>query len=386
MSAKKRSTPTGIDPLTAVSETEAFGTLARALSEGSGPARCHVRCEGLWGASAGLVLAAWVTHSKRPLLVIAPTPEAADRLESDLATFLGREVAPLPAYDIMPGEADTPEMPVLSARLSALKKLAEPRPAGGAREFPAVAVGPVTAAMQPVPAPGSMHESECLLRVGADVGHASLVDWLHSHGLERVPSITGRGEFAVRGGIVDVFPLYSDTLVTVEHEERPSELPVRVEFFGERVESLRTFDPITQRSVADIAEFHVPGVERDRARDPYTLGSPGSVADHLPADAVVAVIEPEECAHGAKLYAAVTGPGDVDTDEAWGAFIADFGERSIVEITRTPSGAVESVEVSDPNQWYLSFRCIGIGYRYISCKDTGSSRLHGKLWNYARNI
>ncbi|MHC4252369.1 MAG: DEAD/DEAH box helicase, partial [Planctomycetota bacterium] len=321
-----------------MSDTEAFETLARALSEGSGRARC----EGLWGASAGLVLAAWVNHSRRPLLVIAPTPEAADRLESDLATFLEREVAPFPAYDILPGEADTPEMPVLSARLAALRQLAEASPEEGPREFPAVAVGPVTAVLQPVPVPGAMHESECLLKVGADVGHSALVDWLHSHGLERVPSITGRGEFAVRGGIVDIFPLYSDTLVTVENEERPSELPVRVEFFGERVESLRTFDPVTQRSVADVNEFHVPGVERDRARDPYTFGSPGKVADHLPEDAAVAVLEPDDCAHGAKLYAAVTGPGDVDTEAAWGELLASFEDRAVVEITRTPGGDEET--------------------------------------------
>jgi transcription-repair coupling factor (superfamily II helicase) len=368
MSAKKRSKPTGIDPLAAVSETEAFGGLVRALSEDGGRARC----EGLWGASAGLVLAAWVTHSRRPLLVIAPTPEAADRLESDLATFIGREVAPFPAYDIMPGEADTPEMPVLSARLAALKKLAEPAPEEGPREFPAVAVGPVTAAMQPVPAPGSMHESEQLLSIGADVGHAALVDWLHSHGLERVPSITGRGEFAVRGGIVDIFPLYSDTLVTVENEERPSELPVRVEFFGERVESLRTFDPITQRSVADVTEFHVPGVERDRARDPYTFGTPGRVADHLPEDACVAVFEPDDCAHGAKLYAAVTGPGDVDTDAAWGEFLASFGERAVVEITRTPGDADEGASAEKAPTASVDFDVVSVQRVSGRAEDVGS--------------
>jgi len=340
MSAKRRTRQNGIDPLAAVSETEAFEGLARALSSDS----ARARCEGLWGASGGLVLAAWVTRSRRPLLVIAPTPGEADRVESDLATFLGREVDPFPAHDILPGESDTPEMPVLSARLSALRKLAEPAPDEGPRPFPAVAVGPVTAVMQPVPAPGAMRESEFPLKVGADVGHAALVEWLHSHGLERVPSITGRGEFAVRGGIVDVFPLYSDTLITIENEERPSELPVRVEFFGERVESLRTFDPVTQRSVADVSEFHIPGVARDRARDPYTLGSPGTVAEHLPADAVVAVIEPDECARGAKLHAAVTGPGDVDSDAAWGELLTSFSGRPTIEITRTPGGDKDNAE------------------------------------------
>ncbi|MHC4199455.1 MAG: hypothetical protein ACYSU0_05640, partial [Planctomycetota bacterium] len=335
----------GFPATKAVAELPAFEGLARALCRNE-PARAT----GLWGGSAGLVLATLVRSLDRPLLAVTPTPEEADMLEDDLATFLDRhggylapddptprgEVLPLPAYDVLPHETDSPEMPVLSARLTALRLLAEES------DPPAVVVAPVAALLQPVPSPEAMRGSELVLTVGEEVGHGYLVQWLHGRALERVPAVAGRGEFAVRGGIVDVFPLYSDSLVTVEGEDRSGERPVRVEFDGEVVASLRAFDPVTQRSLADLTEYRVPGIERARALDPYTFGSPGTVEAHLAPGTLVAVVEPEEVARTAGYYASSVGraaghAGGHMGGRTWEAAREGLGRHPVLELSRTAS-------------------------------------------------
>jgi len=314
--------------LAAVAELQKFEALVSALGAPAG----RQLVSGLWGAASGLVLAALVERTRRPLLVLSATPEDADRLETDISTFLGRRVLPLPAYDVLPGEAEEPELPVLSARVAALRRLAD----GG--EPSAVVVAPVGAILQPLPSRDALQEGEFTLKTGQAAGFARLVEWLASRGLARVPAVGGRGEFAVRGGIVDVFPLCSVALGDDQCPERAEERPFRIEFDGDVVASLRTFDPATQRSVAEIKELRIPGIELSKALDPYTFGRLGSVAEYLPGDAIVAVVEPAEVERSAG-FSEASRFGASAGQAAWKEVREALETRAVLEIARTPTGA-----------------------------------------------
>lgn len=128
-----------------------------------------------------------------------------------------------------------------------------------------------------VPAPAQYKQSVVALRVNTDHNFVGLIDTLADLGFERKQFVEGYGDFAVRGGIVDVFPFVGDN-------------PVRIEFWGDTVESIREFDILSQRSIRELdTAMIVPDVGRQAATD----GQGATVLDYLNPDAVVIVDEPE---------------------------------------------------------------------------------------------
>ncbi|MHC4914994.1 MAG: hypothetical protein ACYTGB_05840, partial [Planctomycetota bacterium] len=264
----------------AVAAGEPFAALReRVSSAGPDPAECA----GLWGCAGALVLAALAGETARTVLVACPGAEDAERLEEDLTGFSPLEVRGFPAWDVLPGETDEPESDCLAARLAALEALRR----AADDEEPAVVVAPAAALMQPVPRPEKLFRGQMELRTGARLERGRLLVWLAQRGYERVPAVASPGEFAVRGGIVDVFPLFSAA-------------GCRVEFGDDRVESLREFDPESQRSTGAITSVRLAGLDRAAA----FRGAEASLLDYLPADGLLAVSEPEDLASHAELYAA----------------------------------------------------------------------------------
>src|SRR5207249_8856715 len=97
---------------------------------------------------------------------------------------------------------------------------------------------------QPAPRPGTLLSGSMSLKRGSDVSMEQLLEKLSAADYQRVPQINTRGHFAVRGGIVDIFSWHAP-------------LPVRVEFFGDEIESFREFDIDTQTSVRDLAKMEI---------------------------------------------------------------------------------------------------------------------------------
>ncbi|HEY3266175.1 MAG TPA: transcription-repair coupling factor [Armatimonadota bacterium] len=151
-------------------------------------------------------------------LVLAATPEAAERLSADAALWSARPVWNLPASDLYLPGAD----PVAAARLEALDALS----AG-----PAIVVATLQAVLQRT----QRIVSRLHLEAGQTYSFSDLATTLAGMGYERVPIVERPNQFSVRGGILDVFP-------------STAEFPVRADFFGDDMESLRRFDPDTQRS------------------------------------------------------------------------------------------------------------------------------------------
>ena len=176
----------------------------------------------------------------RPLVVVTATGREADDLVAALACYLPHDdVAVLPAWETLPHERLSPRSDTVARRLAVLRRLAHPTvehgPAGPVR----VLVVPVRALMQPV-VEGLGDLEPVQLAAGQQADLTDVAEQLVAAAYTRVDMVERRGEFAVRGGILDVFP------PTEDH-------PLRIEFWGEEVEEIRWFAVADQRSL-EIAE------------------------------------------------------------------------------------------------------------------------------------
>ena len=173
-----------------------------------------------------------------PVLVLSPDGRTSDRVAAAAATFLGEErVLRFPSWEALPYEGISPGPQVAGARAMAAHVL---RGSSG----PLVVAAPVLAALHGL-APGLGRHDPLTITRGTTLPPDVLAERLVDLGYTRVDVVEHRGEFAVRGGIVDLFP------ATVRR-------PVRAEFYGDEVESLREFTPATQLSTGrvDVAEVH----------------------------------------------------------------------------------------------------------------------------------
>ncbi len=163
-----------------------------------------------------------------PVLVLGPDARAAGELAAAAEAFLGaHRVLRFPAWESLPYEGISPAPIVAGERARAAHVL---RGAAG----PLVVVAPVLAAIQGLSPELGSHQP-LLLAAGQTIAPDDLAEQLATLGYQRADVVEHRGEFAVRGGIVDVFP-------------STTRRPVRVDFFGDEVESLREFSPATQLS------------------------------------------------------------------------------------------------------------------------------------------
>ena len=185
---------------------------------------------------------------RRPLVVVTATAVEAERLAQDLSCFLsetaaGGPVAHLPAWETLPFERVSPELSTMGQRLSVLWDLFGPL-ADGARR-PGVVVAPVRALLQRL-ARFEETSRPLVVRAGGRLEAEEGLGWLAAAGYRREPQVEHRGEVAVRGGIIDVFP-------------STAEAPVRIDLFGDEVDRLTTFDVADQRSVAPLDAVTVFG-------------------------------------------------------------------------------------------------------------------------------
>ncbi len=202
---------------------------------------------GLVGSAAAALLAALDDELPRPRLVVAPGPDEAALLVEDLRHFLGERaaIALFPAFDATSPEARARERGRLGERTDVALGIAQ-------RSGATWIVAPLSALLQPVPGPEELAASSLRFATGERLDVAALAERLTRAGFVRVPMVEAPGEWAQRGGIVDVFP-------------RGRDAPLRVELFGDEIDSLRAFDPATQRSVEPVQVVTVPLLSAEAA-------------------------------------------------------------------------------------------------------------------------
>ncbi|WP_286737897.1 transcription-repair coupling factor, partial [Kocuria sp. UBA1838] len=197
--------------------------IARGLADGAGAASSS---DGAKGGSAG---------STPILLAVTATGREAEELQSGLASYVPAEqIANFPSWETLPHERLSPRSDTVGQRLSVLRRLDH---AQDGEQPLRVVVAPVRSVLQPVVA-GLGAMKPVTLRTGQEYDFQQLVARLAGAAYSRVDMVTRRGEFAVRGGIIDVFP------PTEDH-------PVRAEFFGDELDEMRWFAVADQRTLTD---------------------------------------------------------------------------------------------------------------------------------------
>src|SRR5271163_1177181 len=184
--------------------------------------------DGAWGSASALVSAALGLHAPATLVILLAHVGDVDDFRDDVATFAGIVPEVFPAWEKLPRELKSADE-VFGRRMRVLKKLASPSP-------PRLIVAPFQATLQPVPKPEALARMSRTVVVGESVPVEMLTAWLLDRGMSRAEVVEVPGEFSVRGGILDVFPTDSSD-------------PVRIELFGDEVESIRPFDAESQRSL-----------------------------------------------------------------------------------------------------------------------------------------
>ena len=193
------------------------------------------RVQGIQGGARAYALAQLAAKANRPIIALAASAQAAESLYDDLAFFLGEERgAPLrkrlhllPSWEVLPFEKLSPHPENLAARLEGLYKLVE--------ESAPILVATPAALMQKVIPKEALKQSYLYLVAGQELAREALLEHLVQWGYQNVPLVEERGDFSVRGGIVDLFsPGYAR--------------PLRLEFNGDVLESIRQFSPSSQRS------------------------------------------------------------------------------------------------------------------------------------------
>ncbi len=192
-----------------------------------------------------------------PVVLVVPADADVDTTTADTRFFLGgleglarsdveRAVLPFPSPEVDPYRGMTPHLDIASSRARALAALA----LGDAR----IVVASAASLLPRVSPPDRLLQASVDLRLGGSCSPVDLADLLVDAGFTRSDPVEAHGEFCGRGGVVDVFPA-------------GEAFPIRAEFVGDNIESLRRFDPATQRSVATLDHVSIrPLTERlDRA-------------------------------------------------------------------------------------------------------------------------
>ena len=170
-------------------------------------------------------------------LVVTYSEKRARELSEDLALF-AENVCLYPAKDMLFYAADVQGSVTAKARLSVVRLLAEYREGGGGPVTVVTTIDGLMDHLQPI---GDLVLRSLTIEAGQQADSDLLLKRLTKMGYERAAQVESAGQFSMRGGIVDIFPL-------------TEELPVRMEFFGDEIDSLRSFDAESQRSVENLSQ------------------------------------------------------------------------------------------------------------------------------------
>ncbi|RVQ68988.1 transcription-repair coupling factor [Croceicoccus ponticola] len=188
-------------------------------------------------------------HGKAPAraVFIAPDEQAMAAIV-DAAPFFAPEldVIEFPAWDCLPYDRSSPALSVSARRLAALQALQRRRTD---KSPPQLLVTTVNALLQRVLTPFRIREATRLLEIGSVIGHQSLTQLLQRQGYARSDTAIDAGEFAVRGSIFDIVP---SGLKAKNEKGEWEQAGLRLDFFGDDLESLRLYDPNTQRTTGTV--------------------------------------------------------------------------------------------------------------------------------------
>ncbi len=242
---------------------------AEALAPGE-----HVRLAGVWGSAGPMVAAAIGKLKNAPVLIVAAHLDDADQIADDIEVFTSKPAQLFPAWEVDVG-SDHVNDEIAGERLRVCNLLDQRGGSGGLAE---VIVAPVMALLQPVPSAEQLNQSRLSLIRGGELDLEHLAGWLVDAGFEALDQVDQPGQFARRGGIVDIFPMGVTQAV-------------RVEFFGDEIDSLRQIDLDTQRSSGEIDGFEITSIVIGHSLD---KAANTNLISYLPKETIICMTEPVE--------------------------------------------------------------------------------------------
>lgn len=195
--------------------------------------------EGLSGAACSLAISQLAQADKKPIVLVSKDAHAAEKHFHELKFFLGESATPVyffPDLETLPYDHFSPHEDLTSERLSMLSKL--PHLKNG------VVVTTISTLMHRLPPKTFLNAHQFLWKIGATLELTKTQKELSEAGYRHVEQVIQHGEFAIRGSIIDIFPM-------------GSHMPFRVELFDNEIESIRTFDIDSQKSIEKINEINL---------------------------------------------------------------------------------------------------------------------------------
>ena len=266
-------------------------TVQEIISRLQSAAAGNVVCvEGTWGSFGPMLVACISQKVGRPILYIRPHIDDADKAADDLHTFTGRAIDVFGAWE---GEEDLADATdeIRAQRLMLMSRLNADK---------SIIPASIQAICQPIPKPEAIEKGGLHLELEKDLSPERVAEWLVENGFERTERVDLPGQFARRGGIVDIYaPLVKDKVLPGDEPDSFSQAAeaIRVEFFGDTVESIRGIDLDTQRSSQQIKSIKIISAVCGRAPQQREL-----FVNILPRDTIIVFEEPGEIEEVAKVF------------------------------------------------------------------------------------
>ncbi len=262
------------EPLLGIFQSPAVAQIANELAS-----RGTAAATGQWGSCALVLAAAVRAKLQRPVLIITGHLDEADDAIDQL-TFFDRGSRPqlFPAYEVLPGETNTSQE--LSAqRLGLLADLAS-------GVIPPIITTPIQAIMQPCPNRDLLKDQIVTLKTGESQNRDTLTGWLAQQGYTRLETVENPGDFAVRGEILDIWPA---------GETRP----LRLNFFGDEIESIHGFDVETLGTLDALTSLRVAATGSSST---WPREQTVSLLAWLPKETIIWLVEPSEIQEQGRSY------------------------------------------------------------------------------------
>ena len=299
MTSAGRRIPSTLAELTALLGTApGFDEAIAALHSGRSAA-----IDGAWGSSCALSLAAIAAADpNRSHVVVLPTIRDAEEFVDELSDLTKSPVLLFQAWESLPEAIDAGDA-VYASRLAVVRRLNEQDRA------PALIVTCVPALLQPVPARDDIRAATRTISVGDELPLDELIEWLIARGFERVTAVELPGEFCIHGGILDIFPAAEPDAI-------------RIELFGDEVESIRSFNVESQRRLQDLKRISLTatapsagslqalnaGNKGQKSKTPTIAASPvfagatESLIDSLSASTIVVLTDLQQSISEGRMY------------------------------------------------------------------------------------
>ncbi|HCN19653.1 MAG TPA: transcription-repair coupling factor [Planctomycetia bacterium] len=258
-----------------IRSNEKFLSLLRDLKAGG-----NIRAGGLWGSSAAYLLSALAEDAPSQILVVTGSVEEAEEFCEDVNLFRPGTASLFHPWEGFSTEKWRPSIQLPPEHLQILRLLLFDKDSAGnsaGRRTTSVIVCSVQALLQKLPKPDTLLINTLKISVGDEMEQQKILSWLTDRGFNKVSRVESPGEYSLRGGIMDIYQASSDR-------------PIRIEFFGDTVESVRVFNPDTQMSVERQKDVNILAL-RD---EPSSMGEDGSLFDYLPGEAWTVLREPAQ--------------------------------------------------------------------------------------------